>query len=50
MEVIYQEFSLVESLSVAQNVFLGENKGFLVDHNDLKKAGQTNIYRNECKY
>jgi ribose transport system ATP-binding protein len=35
--VIYQEFSLVESLSVAQNVFLGEKKGAFVNLNDLKK-------------
>jgi ribose transport system ATP-binding protein len=34
--VIYQEFSLVESLSVAQNVFLGENRGLLVDYKDIK--------------
>jgi ribose transport system ATP-binding protein len=34
--VIYQEFSLVEPLSVAQNVFLGENKGLLVDNKRLK--------------
>jgi ribose transport system ATP-binding protein len=35
--VIYQEFSLVESLSVAQNVFLGEKGGCLVNYGDLKK-------------
>ncbi len=35
--VIYQEFSLVESLSVAQNVFLGEKRGLLVDNKDIKK-------------
>jgi ribose transport system ATP-binding protein len=35
--VIYQEFSLVEPLSVAQNVFLGESQGFLIDYKDLKK-------------
>ncbi len=35
--VIYQEFSLVESLSVAQNVFLGEHDGLLVNYADLKK-------------
>ena len=35
--VIYQEFSLVEPLSVAQNVFLGENQGLLVDYSRLKK-------------
>ncbi|NTV38015.1 MAG: sugar ABC transporter ATP-binding protein, partial [Anaerolineales bacterium] len=35
--VIYQEFSLVESLSVAQNVFLGEHDGVLVNYGDLKK-------------
>lgn len=35
--VIYQEFSLVESLSVAQNVFLGENRGLLVDSDDVNR-------------
>jgi ribose transport system ATP-binding protein len=35
--VIYQEFSLVESLSVAQNVFLGEKGGVLVNYGNLKK-------------
>lgn len=35
--VIYQEFSLVESLSVAQNVFLGEKSGALVNYGNLKK-------------
>ncbi|HOU16080.1 MAG TPA: sugar ABC transporter ATP-binding protein [Anaerolineae bacterium] len=35
--VIYQEFSLVESLSVAQNVFLGENRGFLVSRDDVNR-------------
>lgn len=34
--VIYQEFSLVESLSVAQNVFLGQAQGFFADHARLK--------------
>lgn len=34
--VIYQEFSLVESLSVAQNIFLGEKRGVLVDHKDVQ--------------
>ncbi len=39
--VIYQEFSLVESMSVAQNVFLGEEQGFLVSHKALKlRAGK----------
>ena len=40
IEVIYQEFSLVEALSVAQNVFLGENQGWLVDHMALQKRAQ----------
>ena len=35
--VIYQEFSLVEPLSVAQNVFLGEKNSILVDHSAIKK-------------
>lgn len=40
VEVIYQEFSLVESLTVAHNVFLGSGKGFITDLRDLKnKAG-----------
>jgi ribose transport system ATP-binding protein len=37
VEVIYQEFSLVESLSVAQNVFLGAGKGLLTNIKDLKR-------------
>ncbi len=35
--VIYQEFSLVEPLSVAQNIFLGEKSGTLVNYGDLEK-------------
>lgn len=35
--VIYQEFSLVESMSVAQNVFLGEKSGALINYGNLKK-------------
>ncbi|MDR3335318.1 MAG: sugar ABC transporter ATP-binding protein [Treponema sp.] len=31
IEVIYQEFNLVESLSVAENIFLGERHGFRFD-------------------
>jgi ribose transport system ATP-binding protein len=31
IKVIYQEFNLVESLSVAQNIFLGETEGFFTD-------------------
>ena len=38
--VIYQEFSLVEPLSVAQNVYLGENKGPLVNHGKLKRKAR----------
>ncbi len=42
--VIYQEFSLVEPLSVAQNIFLGAGQGLLADHNDLKKKA-AHIFR-----
>lgn len=35
--VIYQEFSLVESLSVARNVFLGEDCGLLVNDKEIKR-------------
>lgn len=34
--VIYQEFSLVDSLTVAQNVFLGEKRGLLVNNKDVQ--------------
>jgi ribose transport system ATP-binding protein len=37
VEVIYQEFSLVESLSVAKNVFLGSEQGFITDLRKLKQ-------------
>jgi len=37
VEVIYQEFSLVESLSVAQNVYLGAGDGLFTDLKSLKK-------------
>lgn len=40
VEVIYQEFNLVESLSVAQNIFLGEDFGFFTNHEDLKKRAK----------
>jgi ribose transport system ATP-binding protein len=40
IEVIYQEFSLVEPLSVAQNVFLGENTGLLVSHKELQERAR----------
>lgn len=35
--VIYQEFSLVEPLSVAQNVFLGTGDGLLTDYKAIKE-------------
>ncbi|NLU53052.1 MAG: sugar ABC transporter ATP-binding protein [Clostridiaceae bacterium] len=31
IEAVYQEFNLVDSLSVAENICFGENNGFLVD-------------------
>ena len=37
IEVIYQEFSLVESLSVAQNIFLGDGKGLFTDYNAIRR-------------
>lgn len=37
VEVIYQEFSLVESLTVAQNVYLGAGEGLFTDLKALKK-------------
>jgi ribose transport system ATP-binding protein len=35
IHVIYQEFNLVESMSVAQNVFLGNLNNILTNHQDL---------------
>ena len=40
IHVIYQEFSLVESLTVAQNIFLGDYDGFLTDHKGLIKKSK----------
>ncbi len=37
VEVIYQEFSLVESISVAKNVFLGSEQGFFTNLEELKR-------------
>lgn len=37
IEVIYQEFNLIESLSVAENIFLGEKLSTLVDYPELEK-------------
>ena len=41
IEVIYQEFSLVESLSVAHNIFLGEGSGFFTDIKALRKKASS---------
>lgn len=38
VEVIYQEFNLVESLSVAENICLGERMGRLVDYRRMEKV------------
>ena len=35
VEVIYQEFNLVDSLSAAENIFLGVKRGKLVNHKDM---------------
>lgn len=41
IEVIYQEFNLIEALSVSENIFLGEKISPLVDYDLLeKKAGE----------
>lgn len=40
VKVIYQEFNLVESLSVAQNIFLGETEGFFTDLKSLKEKSK----------
>lgn len=40
IEVIYQEFSLVDSLSVAQNVFLGSDHGFFTNYSEINQKTQ----------
>jgi len=40
IEVIYQEFNLVESLSVAHNVFLGETRGRFVNNAEIEKRAR----------
>ena len=37
IEVIYQEFNLVGSLSVSENISFGEKQGFFVNYRDLEK-------------
>lgn len=43
IEVIYQEFSLVEPLSVAQNIFLGFGEGVFTNLAEIKRRAQ-NIF------
>lgn len=40
VEVIYQEFNLVDSLSAAENIFLGEKFGPLVDYKLIEKKAK----------
>lgn len=40
VEVIYQEFNLVDSLSVAENIFLGEKFGTFVDYRLIEKKAK----------
>lgn len=37
IEVVYQEFNLIESLSVSENIFLGEKLTKLVNYSELEK-------------
>lgn len=39
---VFQEFSLIPTLTVAENMFLGQEprKGFLIDHRDMRKRAQ----------
>jgi len=40
IKVVYQEFNLVESLTVAQNIFLGETEGWLTNHKKIKEESR----------
>lgn len=40
VEVIYQEFNLMGSLSAAENICLGNQTGFLVDHQAMRREAQ----------
>lgn len=40
IEVIYQEFNLVDSLSVAENICLGERNGRFVNYNAMRKKAE----------
>ncbi|WP_323014567.1 sugar ABC transporter ATP-binding protein [Devosia sp.] len=37
VEVIYQEFNLVPTLSVAENIFMGQSTGWRVDHAGMRR-------------
>lgn len=45
VEVIYQEFNLMDSLSVAENIGLGNQTGFLVDQQQMKKEAEALFQR-----
>jgi ribose transport system ATP-binding protein len=40
IEVIYQEFNLIDSLSAAENIFLGEKFGRFVDYAEMEKRAK----------
>jgi ribose transport system ATP-binding protein len=50
IEVIYQEFNLVDSLSAAENICLGEKKAGLVDFREDGKQGSGNFQEIQCVY
>lgn len=37
IEVVYQEFNLIESLSVSENIFLGEKISKIIDYTELER-------------
>ena len=41
VEVIYQEFNLMDTLSVAENICIGERNGRLVDYKAMRKKAQS---------
>ncbi len=40
IEVIYQEFNLVPTLTVAENIFLGDKKGKLVNFREMERTAE----------
>lgn len=50
VEVIYQEFNLVPTLSVAENIFLGQKNGWRVDFKTMRQNAKRLLHEPGSRY